>query len=134
MDHTIHQTDPIFKGIIQYFRDGTGTKTQADIILKRRLRNLPTQEYKDFCDNALYVVPTWARTIPITIEYLKKNQIPVARCDIKYSHRICQSNHSINDSSLPKRTNLAEGIVVMLLRNEIVELGLKIALLVLSRT
>jgi hypothetical protein len=34
-------------------------------------------------------------------------------------------NHAINDSSLPKRTALAEGIVVILLRNEIVELGLK---------
>jgi hypothetical protein len=120
MDQTIRQTDPVFKGILQSFRDGTVTKTQVDIILKRRLSHLPTQEYKDFCDNALYVMPTWARTIPITIEYLKKNQKYVARCDIKYSHRVGQRNRAINDSSLPKRTALAEGIVVMLLKNEIV--------------
>jgi hypothetical protein len=70
-------------------------------------------------------MPNWARTIPITMEYLKKNQKPVARCDIKYFHLVGKRKHAINDSSLPKRTDLAEGIVVMLLRNEIVELGLK---------
>jgi hypothetical protein len=125
MDQNIHQNDPVFKGILQSFYDGTVTKTQADILLKRCLSHLPTQEYKYFCDNALYVMPTWARIIPITVEYLKKNQKPVAWCDIKYSHRVDQRNHAINTSYLPKRTALAEGIVVMLLKNEIVELGLK---------
>jgi hypothetical protein len=69
MDQTIRQTDPVFKGILQSFRDGMVTKTQADIILKRRQSLLPAQEYKYFCDSALYVMPTWARTILITIEY-----------------------------------------------------------------
>jgi hypothetical protein len=95
MDQTICQIDPIFKGIIHSFRDGTVTKTQADITLKRRLSHLPSQESNDFCDNALYVMPTWARTILITVAYLKKNLKPVARCDIKYSHRVGQRNQCL---------------------------------------
>jgi hypothetical protein len=67
--------------IILYYHY-TCTAVSADMILKRHLSHLPTQEYKYFRDNALYVMPTWARAIPITIEYLKKNQKPVARCDI----------------------------------------------------
>jgi hypothetical protein len=44
MDGTIRQTDPVFKGIIQSFHYGTLKKKQTDIILKRCLRQLPTQE------------------------------------------------------------------------------------------
>jgi hypothetical protein len=102
MDQTIRQSDPIFKGIIQSFRDGTMTRKQADVIMKRRLSHLPPDEYTDFCDNALYVMPTWARTLPVTIAYLKKNGKHVARSDAKYSFRAGQRNHAIKDSSLPK--------------------------------
>jgi hypothetical protein len=55
MDQTIRQSHPIFKGIIQSFRDGTVTRQQADVIMKRRLSQLPPEEYSEFCDNALYV-------------------------------------------------------------------------------
>jgi hypothetical protein len=34
MDETIHQSDPVFKVILQYFWDDTVTKTHAGIILK----------------------------------------------------------------------------------------------------
>jgi hypothetical protein len=125
MDQTIRQSDPIFKGVIQSFRDGTVTRQQSDVIMKRRLIQLPPEEYTDFCDNALYVMPTWACTIPVTIAYLKKNGKPVARSDIKYSFQAGHRNHAVKDSSLPKRTSLVEDIVVMLLMNDIVELGLK---------
>jgi hypothetical protein len=124
MDQTIRQSDPIFKGIIQYSRDGTVTRQQAEVIMKRHLRHLSPEEYTEFCDNVLSVMPTWAGTIPVTIAYLKKNGKPAARSDIKYSFRAGQRNHAVKDSSLPKRTALAKDIVVMLLRNEIVELGL----------
>jgi hypothetical protein len=61
-----------------------------------------------------------------TFQRTEKNQKPVARCDINQSHLVGQRNHAIKDSSLPKRTAaLAEGIVGMLLKNKIVELGLK---------
>jgi hypothetical protein len=122
MDQTIRQSDPVFKGIIQSFRDGTVTRQHTDVIMKRRLIQLPPDEHKYFCDNALYVMPTWASTIPVTSAYLKKNGKPVARSGIKYSFRAGHRNHAVKDSSLPKRTALADDIVGMLLRNEIVEL------------
>jgi hypothetical protein len=66
MDETIHQIDPVFKGVFLFF-GMTVTKTQTDIILKCPLSQLPTQDNTDFCDNALYVMPTWARTIPVIV-------------------------------------------------------------------
>jgi hypothetical protein len=70
--------------------------------MKRRLNKIPPGDYTDFCDNALYVMPTWARSIPATIAYLKKNGKPVARSDIKYSFRAGHRNHAVKDISLPK--------------------------------
>jgi hypothetical protein len=58
MDQSIRESDPLFKGIIESFRDGTVTKQQADVVMKRRLSQLPLEEYTDFCDNAFYVMPT----------------------------------------------------------------------------
>jgi hypothetical protein len=59
------------------------------------------------------------------VAYLKKNQAHVDRCDVKYSHHVGQRSHVIKESYPLKRTALAECIVVMLLKNDIVELGLK---------
>jgi hypothetical protein len=69
----------------------------------------------------------------VKIAYLKKNGKAIAQSDIKYSFRAGHRNHAVKDSSLPKRMALAEDIVVMLLRNEIVEVGLRMALLGPSR-
>jgi hypothetical protein len=136
MDQPILQSDPIFKGIIQSFRDGTVTRgQQADVIMKPHLSQLPPAEYTDFCDNALYAIPTWwTRTIPVIIAYIKKNKKPVAWSDIKYTFRSGHRNrHAVKDSSLPNRMALAEDIVVMLLRTEIVEWASTMALLGPSR-
>jgi hypothetical protein len=83
MDQNIHQSYPIFKGIIKSFNDGNVTRQHTDIIMKRHLSHLPPEEYTGFCDNVISGMPTWAHTIPVTIMYLKKNGKPVARCDIK---------------------------------------------------
>jgi hypothetical protein len=44
MDQTIHQSDPIFKVIIQSFRDGNVTRQHTYVIMKRRLSQLPPEE------------------------------------------------------------------------------------------
>jgi hypothetical protein len=68
-------------------------------------------------------MPRWKRTVPITVDYLRKLGQPVAKLKAKYSspngaHCV---NHAVKDISLPATLALAQGAIVMLLLNQIVE-------------
>jgi hypothetical protein len=69
------------------------TKQQSNVIMKRHLSQLSPEEYTNFRDNVIYVMPTWAHTIIVNIAYPMKNGKPVACCDIKYSYRMVHSNN-----------------------------------------
>ena len=95
------------------------------LLLGRRMSKLSPDERELFEENALYVMPTWRRTVPIIVNYLKKLVNPVARCDIVYEISAGRRNHALKDVSLPARVPLAVGAKVMLVVNEVVEEGLQ---------
>jgi hypothetical protein len=78
--------DPRFRDIIQHMREGTVTREDADLLMARRLSALSPEERADFVQNALFVMPTWRRTVPITRQYLIDLGQPVARVDTVYEH------------------------------------------------
>jgi hypothetical protein len=123
MDETQRQKDPKFKAGIYQMRGKGVTRATAEMFMERRLDCLSEEERRDFEDNALYAVPTWKSTIPITIKYLQKLGNPVARVDASYSF-YGRTNHAATEVNLPARQPLAVGAVVMLLTNFIVEYNL----------
>jgi len=90
------------------------------MILGRKLDKLPQQEKLTFERHALYVMPKWKDTVPITVKYLKWLGNPVVRVQAKYEHP-GRTNHMIKECNLPGLTALAVGAYVMLLLNYVVE-------------
>ena len=116
--------DPRFRDIIQHMREGTVTREDTDLLMARRLSALSPEERADFVENALFVMPTWQRSVPITRQYLIDLGQPVARVDNVYEHPPNRRNHAVDEINLPARTALAVNAKVMLLCNFIMELKL----------
>ena len=87
------------------------------------MSKLPPEERTEFAKKALYVMPTWKRTVKITHQYLMELGNPVARIDAVYDNG--RTNHMSKEKSLPERSALSIDAIVMLLVNFLVELGLK---------
>jgi len=122
MDETHRQDNQEFLDCIQQMRDGEVTRASAELLFTRILEHLPEEEQKTFEKEALYAMPTWKDTVPVTVQYLKDLKTPVARVDAKFSFK--GINHAIKDIRLPVRNALAKGAIVMLLVNFVVEEGL----------
>jgi hypothetical protein len=86
------------------------------------MHRLPQEDQQQFWEKALYAMPTWKSTIPITFKYLQRLQKPVARVNAKVDHG--KTNHATKDIKLPRQNALAVGAIVMLLVNFVVEQGL----------
>jgi hypothetical protein len=121
MDEVIRQSDPAYQQAIQALRDGNVDFDIATYFMNRRVSQLSPEEQSLFREKALYIMPTWKATVPITVEYLKGLNTPVARSDIIYNYRDGSRNHMLEEGSLPTHCALAVGAVVMLLTNYIVE-------------
>jgi hypothetical protein len=125
MDEIIRQSDPEFKGVIQMMRDGTMDRAGAQYCLDRSLGNLSEEERRNFEQTALYIMPTWKRTMPITKQYLKDLEQAVARIDCQYTYMEGRPNHAAKECKMPVRNALCKYASVMLLQNFVVEQELK---------
>lgn len=121
MDQVIRQRCPLYLSVMEKMRTGTMDQEAANFIASRRLSMLPEAERRAFERDALYIMPRWKRTVPITIKYLKDLQKPVARVKAKYSFPRNRANHALKEVNLPSLSALAVGAMVMLLTNQIVE-------------
>ena len=70
MDSIICQQDPVFKDLLNAMHSANMTRDLTDVLLARRLSNLSPQERAEFERDALYVMPLWKCTVPITKNYL----------------------------------------------------------------
>ena len=124
MDHVERQSsDPEFGKVLQRTREGTLDHKDAEYYMSRLLSNLPPEEKKLFEDNALFLLPTWKRTRPITIKYLRGLNKPIAK--IRAHVKAGKTSHVSQELNLPARSALCEGAKVMLLKNYVVEHNLK---------
>ena len=119
MDKVIRQTDPHFRNLLQKVRDGTMDDDAVDFLLGRHYSALSIEEREEFDKAALFLMPTWKRTKPITMKYLRQvgNPIAVIQADesaLKYQM------HS-PDFSSPSSNVLMEGTRAQLQTNFVVE-------------
>jgi hypothetical protein len=119
MDKAVRQTDPDFRNLLQKVRDGTMDDDAVDFLLRRHYSSLLKKERESFDKDALFLMPTWKRTKPITKKYLLQvgNYIAVVKADesdLKYQ------NHS-PDFSIPSTNVLMVGARVQLQANFLVE-------------
>jgi hypothetical protein len=123
MDTAVRQKDDRFLDLINRMRRGEMDQQAVQLIIDRRLDRLPPAVRDEFEEKALYIMPTWKRTAKITMQYLLTLGNPVARVDAVYD---CgKTNHMNREKSLPERNALSIHAIVMLLKNFLVELGLK---------
>jgi hypothetical protein len=71
IDETIRRSYPEFKGVIQMMRDGSMNRAGAEYYLNRSLGNRSEEGRRNSEHTALYIMPTWKRTMHITKQYLK---------------------------------------------------------------
>jgi hypothetical protein len=119
MDKVIRQTDPDFRNLLQKVSDGTMDDDAADFLLCRHYSSLSKEERESFDKDALFLMPTWKRTEPITKKYLLQvgNSIEVVKAgesDLKYQI------HS-PDFSIPSMNVLMVGARVQLQAKFLVE-------------
>ena len=119
VDKVIRQTDPHFRNLLQKVRDGTMDDDAVDFLLGRHYSALSIEEREEFDKAALFLMPTWKRTKPITMKYLRQvgNPIAVIQADesaLKYQM------HS-PDFSIPSSSVLMEGTRAQLQTNFVVE-------------
>ena len=83
MDKVIRQKDPAFKAVLQKMRDGMMDDVAVDFLLRRRFELLSPEEQELFLKEAIFLMPTWARTKPINIRYLQNlgNPIVIVHAD-----------------------------------------------------
>ena len=122
MDKTLRQTDEHFKASIQQMRYGNVSRSSAELLVSRCSDTISDEERKFFEEEALYILPTWKETVPITIQYLKGLKPPIARIDAKFNVNR-GVNHCLKEINMPVRSALALGAKVMLLTNYVVEWG-----------
>jgi hypothetical protein len=116
MDKVIRQTDPDCRNLLQKVRDGTLDDDAVDFLLRRHYSSLSKEERESFDKDALFLMPTWKRTKPITKKYLLQvgNYIAVVKADesdLKYQI------HSPDFSLIPSTDVLMVGARVQLQAN-----------------
>jgi hypothetical protein len=119
----VRQQDPVFLATLAKIQAGTVDDDAVSFLKSRFMESLSPAERLLFEHEALYIMPRWKRTVPITVDYLRKLGQPVAKLKAQYSspngaHRV---NHAVKDINLPATSALAKGAIVMLLLNQIVE-------------
>eukprot|EP00957_Ditylum_brightwellii_P103398 7878987-Ditylum_brightwellii.AAC.1 len=70
-------------------------------------------------------MPTWKQTVPITVQYLKELNAPIAKVVAKFStKKVTGKNHCVKECSYSIISGIGVGAVVMLLKNYVAELGI----------
>ena len=70
-------------------------------------------------------MPTWKQTVPITVQYLKELNVPIAKVVAKFSTKKANAkNHFVKECSYPIISGIGVGAVVILLKNYVAELGI----------
>ena len=123
MKDPLRQDSNEFKRILQEMRDGEVTYASAKKIKTRDFDTLSEEEQQEFLDTALYVMPRWKDTVPVTVQYLLSLNQPCAKIVADYKTP-GQINHCIEEQSFPTKTAMCIGAMVMLLNNFVVEEGL----------
>jgi hypothetical protein len=119
MDAVFRQANSAFKDVLQQMRDGTLDKKALDYLNKRRWSNLSQDEKNEFWRDGIFLMPTWARTVPIVKQYLKDlgNALVVVEADVTNVKRKAH----LKDFSWPMMNPLMAGADVQLLHNFFVE-------------
>ena len=68
MDEVIQQSEPAYQQAIQALCDGNVSFNIATYFMNRHLSQLSPVEQSLFQEKALYIMPTWKATVPITVE------------------------------------------------------------------
>eukprot|EP00957_Ditylum_brightwellii_P125967 9603724-Ditylum_brightwellii.AAC.1 len=70
-------------------------------------------------------MPTWKQTVPITVQYLKQFNVPIAKVVAKLStKKVTGKNHCFKECSYPILSGIDVGAVVMLLKKYVAELAI----------
>ena len=119
MDAVFRQADSEFKEVLQMMRDGTMNKKSVKFLNKRRWSKLSQEEKLEFWRDGIFLMPTWARTIPIVKQYLKDigNPLVIVEADVSNVRR---SSH-LKDIKIPLKNPLMAGADTQLLHNYFVE-------------
>ena len=126
MDHVFHQDDEHFLGFLDRVRQGDLTDDDVDFLLSKRLDRIRGTPEGDLFDDALHLVPQWKQAHKLNFDYLKNSfNTPIAKMRAKLSNtRTDGRNCCVQESSLPMKSALCVGAVVMCLHNFIVEHGI----------
>eukprot|EP00957_Ditylum_brightwellii_P080253 6104439-Ditylum_brightwellii.AAC.1 len=124
MDEVVRQQDPEFLDVLNSMQNGAMKESHANFLLLRCLAQLSPEE-KDKFKDAIHMIPTWKQTVPITVQYLKQLNVPIAKAAVKLlSNKVTGKNHCIKDCLYPILSGVGVGAVVMLLKNYVAELGI----------
>eukprot|EP00957_Ditylum_brightwellii_P182378 13893591-Ditylum_brightwellii.AAC.1 len=70
-------------------------------------------------------MPTWKQTVPITVQYLEQLNVPITKVATKLStKKVTGKKHCTKECSYPILGGIGVGVVVMLLKNYVAELGI----------
>jgi hypothetical protein len=108
----------VFLSTLAKIQAGKVDDEAVNFLQSRFMDNLPPKERLLFEQEAIYIMPRWKRTVPITIEYLRKLGSPVAKLKAQYSSPNGPQcvNHAVKEVNLPTLLVLAEGAIIMLLQ------------------
>ncbi|KAL7526837.1 hypothetical protein ACHAXR_003194 [Thalassiosira sp. AJA248-18] len=125
MEEVVRQNNPFFLRFLGHIRDGTMQNEDIDFIHNNCLANLSPDTRKKF-DNALNLVTQWKQAHGIVFDYLQNTLTePIAKMTANLqTTKSNGTNCCVKESSLPIKNAMCVGSIVMLLTNELVEMGL----------
>lgn len=125
MEEVVRQNNPFVLGFLDHMRNGTMQNDDIDFIYSKCLANLTPVEKKKF-DNALNLVTQWKEAHSIVFDYLQNTLTePIAKmiADLQTT-KSNGKNCLVKESSYPLKNAMCVNSIVMLLTNELVEMGL----------
>ena len=68
MDLVMRQDDEVLKGVLEAMKQGLVNQEQAKWLLAHQMSNQSQETLDQFDEEALVIMPTWARTTPYTLQ------------------------------------------------------------------
>eukprot|EP00957_Ditylum_brightwellii_P153411 11676382-Ditylum_brightwellii.AAC.1 len=78
IDEVVRQQDLAFLDVLDAMQNRTMKDVHVNFLLLHCLSNLSLGE-KDKFKDAPHIMPTWKQTVPITVQYLKHLNVPIAK-------------------------------------------------------
>ena len=114
----MRQDDEVLKGVLEAMKQGLVNQEQAKWLLAHQMSNQSQETLDQFDEEALVIMPTWARTTPYTLQYIRSLQEAVvtveAKLDVKHKAHL-------SDFRMPLKNHLMLGAVVCLTTNIVAE-------------